>query len=132
MRRHEPESLERLGLLDGQEQQSIQELAATSAVQVWLVSMLGFSPGAHSVHGQFLEVFGIVIIARGEGIEATSEAVNGTFESQVIFIGEEDVETAVQMRRGELMEVLRDECDADEIGLGALQEGSAGSMMYAS
>lgn len=77
-------------------------------------------------------MFGIVIIARGEGIEATSEAVNGTFEPQVIFIGEEDVEAAVQMGGGELVEVLRDECDADEIGLGALREGSAGSMMYAS
>ena len=82
--------------------------------------MFGLGASAQGVHGKVLEVLGVVIVTRGEGVEATSEAIDWQLEIEVIVVGEDDVETPVQLGGGELMEVLGDEGEADEVGLRAL------------
>lgn len=82
--------------------------------------MFGFCTSAQGVHGQVLEMLGIVVIACGEGIETTSKPIDGRFEADIIVVGEYDVEAPIQLGRCERVEVLGDEGKADEIGLGAL------------
>lgn len=65
-------------------------------------------------------MFGIVIVARGEGIKATGKSVNGRVEVEVVIVRKDDVEVSVELSRGELVEVARDESKAYQIALGAL------------
>lgn len=62
-------------------------------------------------------MLGIVVFACGEGVEAASEPIYGRVEPNVIIIWKEDVKSAIQLGGGEFVEVLRDERDADEVGL---------------
>lgn len=55
----------------------------------------------------------IVIIACDKGLQATSKAVDGDIEGRVVFVGEDDVEVSVQLRRRKVSKVLRDERQAD-------------------
>lgn len=62
-------------------------------------------------------MFGVVITARGEGIKTTGKTVNGRVEAEVVIVGKDDVEVFVELSRGELMEVARDESEAYQIAL---------------
>lgn len=42
-------------------------------------------------------MFGVVIIARGEGIEAAGKTVNGRVEVEVVIVGKDDVEVSVEL-----------------------------------
>lgn len=100
--------------------EGVEKLSTTGAVEVGLVRVLSFDAGAEGVHGQVVEVLGVVVLAGGKGVEAAGKAVDGRIEVDVIVIGEDDVKVAVQLGRGQFVKALGDEGDADEIALGAL------------
>lgn len=71
--------------------------------------MFSLNASAHCIHGQFPEMLGIVVLARGEGVKATCEAVDRGLESDIIVIWKKNVETSVELSRGEVVEVPGDE-----------------------
>lgn len=82
--------------------------------------MFSLNASAHRIHGQFPEMLGIVVLARGEGVKATCEAIDGRLESDIVVIWEENVEAAVELSRGEVVEVPGDERATYQIRLRAL------------
>lgn len=69
--------------------------------------MLSFDAGTQSVHREVLQVLSIVIFAGGEGIQATSQPVNRGFNVDIIVIGENDVEAAIELGCCQLTEPSR-------------------------
>lgn len=65
-------------------------------------------------------MFCVVVVAGGKGVEATGEAVDGGVEVEVVIVGKDDVEVAVEDGGGDFVKVLGDEGDAYEITLAAL------------
>lgn len=58
-------------------------------------------------------MFGIVVLARDEGVQAASQPVDGRVERGIIVVGEDDVEVAVELGGGKLVKVLGHEGEAD-------------------
>jgi len=67
-------------------------------------------------------VFRIVVVARDERVETAGESVDWGVECRVVFIGEDNVEVAIELGCGELPKMLRDQREADEITLRAVAE----------
>ena len=65
----------------------------------------------------------IVVLAGGEGIEATSEVVYGRMKDDAVINGEVDVETAIKNRGRKFVEATAHKSQANEVALGALQRG---------
>lgn len=68
------------------------------------------------------QVFSIVILARDESVQSACQTIDGRVVRRIIFIREDDMEAAVQLLRGNISEVLRDEGESNEVGRGGLQE----------
>lgn len=68
---------------------------------------------------------GIVIVARREGVESPCETIDRGLKIEIIVVGKYDIEAPVQLGGGNLTEALRDEGEADEVGLGTLEIKSA-------
>lgn len=62
----------------------------------------------------------IVVLAGGKGVEATSQAIDGRIQIQIIVVREDDVEVPVEEAGSEFVEVLGDEGEANEVALSAL------------
>ncbi len=62
----------------------------------------------------------VVVVASGKGVEAAGKAVDWRVEVEVVIIGEDNVEIAIQDGRGDFVKVFGDEGDAYEIALAAL------------
>jgi hypothetical protein len=65
-------------------------------------------------------VLRIVVVACCKCVKPTGQAVDGRIVVEVIIIGKDDVEVAVELGRSKFMEVFRYEREAYEVGLGAL------------
>jgi hypothetical protein len=124
-----PEDLERGRFLQGEAEKRIQELATTSAIYVRTVRVLPLEADAERVHGQVPQVLRIVVWAGGEGIEAAGEPIDGRVKVGLIIVGENDVKLAVEERRGELVEVARNESQTDEVSLVTLLQIRPGQCM---
>ena len=55
----------------------------------------------------------IVVLACDEGVQTTGQAIDRDVEGRIVFVGEDDVEVSVQLRRRKVSKVLRDERQAD-------------------
>lgn len=115
------EGLEHSSLAQCQEKQRVHELAAANGIEVWLVGHLPLMACAQGIERQISQMLRIVVVTGDESVEASSEPVDGAFEGGVIFIGEDDVELAVEQGGGEIAEASGYESQADEIALGALR-----------
>lgn len=62
----------------------------------------------------------IIVVASGEGIQTTSEAVDRRVKVEVVIIWEYYVEVTIKLRGGKFPKAFRDESDADEVGRGTL------------
>lgn len=99
MRPYLPKSLQGSCLAQGQEEQSVQELAAADAVQVGFVRRLSLVAGTQSIKRYVSEVFRIVIIAGDERLQTARQAVYWRIEGGVVLIGKDNVEISVQLGR---------------------------------
>jgi len=67
----------------------------------------------------------IVVLACDEGVQTTGQAIDRDVEGRIVFVGEDDVEVAVELGSGKLSEVLRHERQADPVTLRALRRVSS-------
>lgn len=116
-----PQGLQSLCLAQGQEEQSIKELAAADAVQVGFVRRLSLVAGTQGIKRYVSEVFRIVIFTRDEGLQAACQPVYWRVEGGVVLVGEDNVEIAIQLGGSQRPEVVGDERQADELWLMALR-----------
>lgn len=86
-----------------------------------LVRSLALDAGAQGVEREVSQVLGVVVFARNECVEPAGQPIDRGIEVWILFIGEDDVEVAVQLGGSELSEVLGYEGEAYQVGLGALQ-----------
>ena len=114
------EGFEHFRLVECLVQQGVEELAAAGGVEVGLVRHFAFMSRAQRIHGDVSQMLGIVVFAGCESIQATSEAIYGRVEVEVVIVGEDDLEAAVEDSGCDLVKMLGDEGDADEICLRAL------------
>lgn len=63
----------------------------------------------------------VVILAGSKRIKPASEAIHWGIKTQIILVGEDDVEFAVQDSRRKIVEVLGDKSNTDEVILSALE-----------
>jgi hypothetical protein len=109
-----------VGSFKCQVQQRVEKLATTGEIQVGLIGLLSFDTRTQGVHGKILEVFGIVVFTRSEGIETSGQSINWRIKVPIIVIGENDVEVAIELRCSQFMKLPRHKCQANKVSLGAL------------
>ena len=59
--------------------------------------MLAFGTSTEGVHGEILQVLGIVVLARRESIETSGQPINGGIKIDIIIIREDDVEISIEL-----------------------------------
>ena len=69
------EFIEKSGLPQGEEQQSIQKLAAAHAVQIVSVRSLSLMASAQGIQRKISEMLRIVVVAGHEGVQPTGQPV---------------------------------------------------------
>lgn len=82
--------------------------------------MLAFDSCTQSVHGEVLEMLGIVVFAGGKSVEASGQPIDWRIKVDIIVIRENDVEVAIQLGCCKFMESLTHQRNAYEVALGAL------------
>lgn len=116
-----PQGLQSSRLAQGQEEQSIEELAAADAVQVGFVRRFSLVAGAQGIKRYVSEVFRIVIVTGDESLQAACQPVYWRVEGGIVLVGEDNVEIAIQLCGSQRSEVFGDERQADELWLMALR-----------
>lgn len=114
--RNIPKCLEGSCLPQSQEQQRIQELPTAQSIHVRSIRTFSLIATTQRVQGDLAHVLRIIVLARHEGIQSTSQAVDGRVVRRIIFIGEYDMEVSVQLFSGKVSESLRDEGEGDQVG----------------
>lgn len=111
------EGFQGLSSSQGEEQQAVHKLAATHAIEVGFVGILGFVARAQSIEGDVTEVLGIVVIACDKGVETAGKAVDGSFECRVVLVWEDDMKLTIDLCSGQVAEVAGNEGETYQIAL---------------
>lgn len=116
-----PQGLQSLCLAQGQEEQSVEELAAADAVQVGFVRRLSLVAGAQGVKRYVSEVFRVVIVTRDECLQSACQTIYWRVEGGIVLVGKNNVEIAIQLGGSQRSEVVGYERQADKFWLMALR-----------
>lgn len=66
----------------------------------------------------------VVVLAGGKGVEPAGQTVDRRLQIQIVVVRKNYMKIPVELGRGELVEVLGDEGNADEVRLRALADVS--------
>lgn len=113
--------LECLCFAHDQKEQDVHELSTAAISQVLLVGQLSLFAGADSVEIDLAQVLGMVVVARGEGLQAGGQTVERVIGG-VVVVGEDDLEATIEFGSSKLAEVLVGEGQTDEVRLGHLRD----------
>lgn len=119
------DSLERLeasALAQDQVQQCVHELAARQISQVRAIYLLGLVAQVQRVETDGAEMARIVVVAGDHRVKPSRKDVIRVVELEVVLVGEEDAEVAVQLRGSEVAELPRHAQEADQVVPGGMSE----------